>query len=89
MKFVKPAVLIIGAILFVVAMIRSGLSVGNELAALGLLIFSLGAASYFMAWPVSKDEQQRMRFNTDFAWLAIYVGVSVICIVWLALLSRL
>ena len=89
MKLVKPIVLIIGAIIFVVGMIQSGLSVGNRLAALGLLIFSVSASSYFMALPVSKDEQQRWRFNTDFAWLVVYVGVSLICIVWLALLFRL
>ncbi len=89
MKLVKPGILIIGAIVFVVGLIRSGLSVGNVLAALGLLVFSLGASSYFLVWPVSKDEQQRRCFNTDFVWLLIYVGVSVICIGWLALLSRL
>lgn len=89
MKHVKPVILSIGAIVFVVGLIRSGLSVGNALAALGLLIFSLGASSYFVAWPVSKDEQQRRCFNTDFVWLLIYVGISVICIGWLALLSRL
>lgn len=89
MKIVKPVILVIGAVVFVVGMIQSGLSVGNRIAALGLLIFSLGASSYFMALPVSKDEQQRWRFNSDFAWLVIYVGVSMICIVWLALLFRL
>ncbi len=89
MKLVKPVILSIGAIVFVVGLIRSGLSVGNALAALGLLVFSLGASSYFLAWPVSKDEQQRRCFNTDFVWLLIYVGVSVICVGWLALLSRL
>ena len=89
MKIVKPVILVIGAIVFVVSMIQRGLSVGNDLAAVGLLIFSLGASSYFMAWPVSKDEQQRRCFNTDFVWLLIYVGVSAICIGWLALLSRL
>ena len=89
MKIVKPVILVIGAIVFVVGMIQSGLSVGNELAALGLLIFSVGASSYFLALPVSKDEQQRWRFNPDFAWLVIYVGVGVICVVWLALLGRL
>ncbi len=88
MKLVRPVILIIGVILFVVGLIRSGLSVGNVLAALGLLIFCLGASSYFMAWPVSKDEQQQWCFNTDFVWLLIYAGVSVICIGWLALLSR-
>ena len=89
MKLVKPIILVIGAVVFVVGMIRSGPSVGNEWAAVGLLIFSLGASSYFVALPVSKDEQQRRRFNTDFAWLVIYLGVSVICMVWLALLFRL
>jgi uncharacterized membrane protein YcjF (UPF0283 family) len=89
MKLVKPGILIIGAIVFAVGLIRSGLSVGNVMAALGLLIFSLGASSYFIAWPVSKYGQQHWRFNTDFVWLLIYVGVSVICIGWLALLSRL
>ncbi len=89
MKLVKPVILSIGVIVFLVGLIRSGLSVGNALAALGLLIFSLGASSYFMAWPVSKDEQQQWCFNADFVWLLIYIGVSVICIGWLALLSRL
>lgn len=89
MKLVKPTFLLIGAVVFVVSMIQSGPSVGNRWAALGLLIFSVSASSYFMALPVSRDEQQRWRFNTDFAWLVIYVGVSVICIVWLALLFRL
>jgi len=83
MNIVKIAVLAVGVVVFVVGMIQSGLSVGNELAAAGLWLFSVGAAPYFAVLPVSKDENRGWRFNTDFVYLSVYMVVFVFCSWWL------
>ena len=84
----KLVILIIGALLVVYGIIQDGLSERNDWAAGGLLLFSLTASTYFLAWPVSRDDQRNRRFNPDFAWLSIYLGVAALCALWLWLLFR-
>ena len=85
MKVVIP---LIGALLIVIGLIRDGLTLFNNFAAVGLLLFCLGGASYFIAWPLSRDEEKRWRFNPDFAWLSIYLVVLATSVFWLRLLLR-
>ncbi len=82
----KLVVLVVGALLLISSIIWGGLSVGNDFAAAGLFLFCLSASSYFIAWPVSRDEEQNWRFNLDFAWFSIYLLVSAISAMWLILL---
>jgi hypothetical protein len=60
----------------------------NNFAAAGLLLFCLGGASYFIAWPLSRDEEQKWCFNQDFVWFSIYLVVLVTSLSWLWLLLR-
>ena len=85
MKLVIP---LIGALLIVIGLIRDGMTLFNTLAAVGLLLFCLGGASYFLAWPLSRNEEQKWRFNLDFAWLSIYLVVLATSAFWLQLLLR-
>ncbi len=82
----KHAILVAGALLIIVSVIWGGFSVGNDFAAAGLFLFCLTASTYFMTWPVSKDEEQQWRFNSDFVWLSIYLVVAVIGASWLGFL---
>jgi hypothetical protein len=88
MRVAKVVVLLVGVLVFVYGLATGGLSVGNQVAAGGLLLFCLTAASYFIALPVSRDEQGQWRPNFDFAWLSIYLLVATICVAWLYLLNR-
>ncbi len=72
----------------VIGLIRDGMTLFNTLAAVGLLLFCLGGASYFLAWPLSRNEEQKWRFNPDFAWLSIYLVVLATSAFWLRLLLR-
>ncbi len=82
----KHAILAVGALLLIVSVIRGGFSVGNDFAAAGLFLFCLTASTYFLTWPVSRDEEQRWRFNSDFVYLSIYLLVSAIGASWLGFL---
>ena len=84
----KLVLLAVGFLVLVFALVWEGVSVGNEWAAVGLFLFSVAASGYFLCWPVSRDDQQRRRFNPDFVWLFIYVGVAVISAGWFLLLMR-
>ncbi|MCZ6484227.1 MAG: hypothetical protein O6826_00840 [Acidobacteria bacterium] len=85
MKVVLP---LVGALLIVIGLIWDGLTLFNNFAAVGLLLFCLGGASYFIAWPLSRDEEKKWRFNPDFAWLSIYLAVLATSVFWLRLLLR-
>ncbi len=84
----KVVILLVGALLIVIGLIRDGLTLFNNFAAFGLLLFCLGGASYFIAWPVSQNEEQKWRFNLDFAWFFIYLVVIATSVYWLRLLLR-
>ncbi len=77
-----------GALVVVIAIILDGLSERNDWAAAGLLLFSLTASTYFLAWPVSRDDERNWRFNSRFVWLSIYLVVAALCAMWLWLLKR-
>ena len=83
----KLVILLVGALVVVIAIILDGLSERNDWAAAGLLLFSLTASTYFLAWPVSRDDKGNWRFNSKFVWLSIYLIVAVICATWLVLLK--
>ncbi len=82
----KHAILAVGALLLIVSVAWRGFSVGNDFAAAGLFLFCLTASTYFLTWPVSRDEEQRWRFNSDFVYLSIYLLVSAIGASWLGFL---
>ena len=82
----KLAILAVGALLLIVSVIRGGFSVGNDFAAAGLVLFCLSASTYFITWPVTRDEEQHWRFNSDFVWLSIYLVVAVVGASWLGFL---
>ena len=84
----KRVVLLVGVLIIVIGLIRYGMSLFNDLAAVGLLVFCLGGAIYFIAWPFSRDEEQKRRFNPDFVWFSIYAIVLVTSASWLWLLLR-
>ncbi|MCH7804936.1 MAG: hypothetical protein IH937_12755 [Acidobacteria bacterium] len=84
----KLVILLIGVLIIVVGLIRDGMSLFNDLAAVGLLVFCLGAASYFIAWPLSRNEERKWRLNSDFVWFSIYLLVLVTSVSWLWLLLR-
>ena len=83
----KLAILVLGAFVVVIAIILDGLSDRNDWAAAGLLLFSLTASTYFLAWPVFRDEERNWRFNPKFVWLSIYLIVAAVCTTWLWLLK--
>ncbi len=82
----KHAILAVGALLVIVSVIWGGFSVGNRYAAAGLFLFCLTASTYFVTWPVSRDEEQHWQFNSDFVWLSIYLVVAVVGASWLGFL---
>ena len=84
----KLVILLVGVLIIVVGLIRDGMSLFNDLAAVGLLVFCLGAASYFIAWPLSRNEERKWRLNSDFVWFSIYLLVLVTSVSWLWLLLR-
>ena len=84
----KLGVVLLGVLLIVVGLIRDSRILYNDLAAAGLLVFCLGGASYFIAWPFVRDEEQKRRFNPDFVWFSIYLIVLVTSASWLWLLMR-
>ena len=84
----KLVILMVGVLLAVIGLIRDGMTLFNVFAAAGLLVFCLGGASYFIVWPLSRDEEQKWRFNPDFAWLLIYLVVLATSVPWLWLLLR-
>ncbi len=84
----KRVILLVGVLLVVIGVIRDGMSLFNNFAAAGLLVFSLGGASYFFAPPLSRDEEQKWRFNPDFVWFSIYLVLLVTSASWLWLLLR-
>ena len=84
----KLVILLIGVLIIVVGLIRDGMSLFNDLAAVGLLVFCLGAASYFIAWPLSRNEERKWRLNSDFVWFSIYLLVLATSASWLWLLLR-
>ena len=84
----KLVILLVGALVVVIAIILDGFSERNDWAAAGLLLFSLAASTYFLAWPVSRDDERNWRFNPRFVWLSIYLLVAAVCAMWLWLLKR-
>ena len=84
----KLVILLLGVLLIVIGLVRDGMTLFNDFAAAGLLLFCLGGASYFIAWPLSRDEEQKWRFNQDFVWFSIYLVVLVTSLSWLWLLMR-
>ncbi len=84
----KLVILLVGVLIIVVGLIRDGMSLFNDLAAVGLLVFCLGAASYFIAWPLSRNEEQKWHFNPDSVWFLIYLVVLATSGSWLWLLLR-
>ena len=84
----KIVLLLVGVLIIIIGIIRDGMSLFNDLAAVGLLVFCLGGAIYFIAWPLSRNEEQKWRFNPDFVWFSIYVVLLVTSASWLWLLLR-
>lgn len=84
----KLAIVLVGVLLVGIGLVRDGMTLFNHFAAAGLLVFCLGAASYFFAWPLSRDEEQKWSFNQDFVWLSIYLVVLATSVSWLWLLLR-
>ncbi len=84
----KLVVVLLGVLLIVVGLIRDSRILYNDLAAAGLLVFCLGGASYFVTWPLSRNEEQKWRFNPDFVWFLIYLVLLVTGASWLWLLNR-
>ncbi len=84
----KLVILLLGVLLIVIGLVRAGMTLFNNFAAAGLLLFCLGGASYFIAWPLSRDEEQKWCFNQDFVWFSIYLVVLVTSLSWLWLLLR-
>ena len=84
----KLVILLVGALLVVFGLIRDGVNLYNEFAAAGLLVFCLGGASYFIAWPMSRDEEQKWHFNPDSVWFLIFLVVLATSGSWLWLLLR-
>ena len=84
----KLVILLLGVLLIVIGLVRDGMTLFNDFAAAGLLLFCLGGASYFIAWPLSRDEEQKWRFNQEFVWFSIYLVVLVTSASWLWLLLR-
>ncbi|MEE8348843.1 MAG: hypothetical protein V3R94_04680 [Acidobacteriota bacterium] len=88
MRVVKVVILVVGVLAVIYGLVTRGLTVGNQVAAGGLLLFCLTSTSYFLVLPVSRDSEGKWRPNPDFAWLSIYLLVAAICVGWLYLLNR-
>ncbi len=84
----KLVVVLLGVVLIIIGLIRDSRILYNDFVAAGLLVFCLGAASYFIAWPLSRNEDQKWRFNSDFVWFSIYLVLLVTSASWLWLLLR-
>ncbi len=84
----KLVILLVGVLLIVIGLIRGGMTLFNNFAAAGLLVFCLGGASYFIAWPLSRNEEQKRSFNPDFVWFSIYLVLLATSASWLWLLLR-
>ncbi len=53
----KLVVLLVGALVVVLAVILDTVNERNDWLGAGLLLFSLTASTYFLAWPVSRDDE--------------------------------
>ncbi len=89
----KLVILVVGALIVLVGLIQNGATMtiarsNSAMSVTGLGVFCLGASLYFMAWPVSRDEEQNRRFNPNFAWFALYLVLSVSSVGWIWLLLR-
>ena len=87
MRVVKLVTLVVGGLVVVLAVILDEVNERNDWLGAGLILFSLTASTYFLAWPVSRDDEGNWRFNSKFVWLSIYLIVAVICATWLVLLK--
>ena len=87
MRAVKLGTLVVGALVVVFAVILDEVNERNDLLGAGLILFSLTASTYFLAWPVSRDDERKWRFNPKFVWLSIYLIVAAVCVIWLWLLK--
>ncbi len=87
MRVVKLVTLVVGALVVVLAVILDEVNERNDVLAAGLILFSLTASTYFLAWPVSRDDERKWRFNPKFVWLSIYLIVAALCAIWLWLLK--
>ena len=83
----KLVTLVVGALVVVFAVILDEVNERNDLLGAGLILFSLTASTYFLAWPVSRDDERKWRFNPKFVWLSIYLIVAALCATWLVLLK--
>ena len=83
----KFGILVVGALVVVFAVIFDEVNERNDVLGAGLLLFSLTASTYFLAWPVSRDDERKWRFNPKFVWLSIYLIVAAVCAIWLVLLK--
>ena len=86
-RAVKLVILLVGALVVLLAVILDNVNERNDWLAAGLILFSLTASTYFLAWPVSRDDQRNWRFNTKSVWLSIYLMVAAVCGMWLWLLK--
>ena len=84
----KLVVVLLGVVLIIIGLIRDSRILYNDFVAAGLLVFCLGGASYFVTWPLSRNEEQKWRFNLDFVWFSIYLVGLVSSAFWLWLLLR-
>ncbi len=87
MRVVKLVTLVVGGLVVVLAVILDEVNERNDLLGAGLILFSLTASTYFLAWPVSRDDERKWRFNPKFVWLSIYLIVAAVCVIWLWLLK--
>jgi hypothetical protein len=83
----KLVLLVVGALVVVLASVLDNVNERNDWLAVGLLLFSLTASTYFVVWPVSRDDERNWRFNPKFVWFSIYLIVAAVCAVWLWLLK--
>ncbi len=83
----KLGVLVVGALVVVIAVILHDVNERNDWLGAGLFLFSVTASTYFLAWPVSSDDERNWRFNPKFVWLSIYLTVAAVCAMWLWLLK--
>ncbi len=79
----KLVTLVVGALVVVFAVILDEVNERNDVLGAGLILFSLTASTYFLAWPVSRDDERNWRFNPKFVWLSIYLIVAAVCAMWL------